>query len=63
MSSRSTTPTPRSGGWTVTGNLTPLCRRHHSLKTRRQWHHRMLRDGIVHVRDSHGTDHFTAPGE
>ncbi|WP_328812890.1 HNH endonuclease signature motif containing protein [Rhodococcus sp. NBC_00297] len=54
---------PRSGGWTVTGNLTPLCRRHHGLKTRRQWHHRMLRDGIVHVRDSHGTDYFTAPGE
>ncbi|MBY6705285.1 hypothetical protein HQ308_00545 [Rhodococcus sp. BP-241] len=54
---------PRRGGWTVTGNLTPLCRRHHGLKTRRQWHHRMVRDGIVHVRDSHGTDYFTAPGE
>ncbi|MBY6541283.1 DUF222 domain-containing protein [Rhodococcus sp. BP-349] len=54
---------PRRGGWTVTGNLAPLCRRHHGLKTRRQWHHRMLRDGIVHVRDSHGTDYFTAPGE
>ncbi|WP_328813252.1 HNH endonuclease signature motif containing protein [Rhodococcus sp. NBC_00297] len=54
---------PERGGWTVTGNLTPLCRRHHGLKTRRQWHHRMLRDGIVHVRDSHGTDYFTAPGE
>ncbi|WP_285184803.1 HNH endonuclease signature motif containing protein [Rhodococcus sp. MEB041] len=54
---------PERGGWTVTGNLAPLCRRHHGLKTRRQWHHRMLRDGIVHVRDSHGTDYFTAPGE
>ncbi|MBY6675412.1 DUF222 domain-containing protein [Rhodococcus sp. BP-332] len=54
---------PRRGGWTVIGNLAPLCRRHHGLKTRRQWHHRMLRDGIVHVRDSHGTDYFTAPGE
>ncbi|WP_285187995.1 HNH endonuclease signature motif containing protein [Rhodococcus sp. MEB041] len=54
---------PERGGWTVTGNLAPLCRRHHGLKTRRQWHHRMLRDGIVHVRDSHGTDYLTAPGE
>ncbi|MBM7414560.1 MULTISPECIES: HNH endonuclease signature motif containing protein [Nocardiaceae] len=54
---------PRRGGWTVTGNLEPLCRRHHGLKTRRQWHYRMLRDGIVHIRDSHGTDYLTAPGE
>ncbi|MBM7414924.1 MULTISPECIES: HNH endonuclease signature motif containing protein [Nocardiaceae] len=23
---------PERGGWTVTGNLTPLCRRHHGLK-------------------------------
>ncbi|WP_156148932.1 HNH endonuclease signature motif containing protein [Rhodococcus sp. MEB064] len=54
---------PRKGGWTVTGNLEPLCRRHHGLKTRRQWHYRMLRDGIVHIRDSHGNDYLTAPGE
>ncbi|KIQ15029.1 hypothetical protein RU01_16725 [Rhodococcus sp. MEB064] len=54
---------PQRGGWTVTGNLEPLCRRHHGLKTRRQWHYRMLRDGIVHIRDSHGNDYLTAPGE
>ncbi|MBY6538294.1 DUF222 domain-containing protein [Rhodococcus sp. BP-349] len=54
---------PTRGGWTVTGNLTPLCRRHHGLKTRRQWHHRMLRDGIVHIRDSRGNDYLTAPGD
>ncbi len=54
---------PWRGGWTVTGNLEPLCRRHHGLKTRRQWHYRMLRDGIVHIRDSHGNDYLTAPGE
>ncbi|KQU04417.1 hypothetical protein ASG56_13790 [Rhodococcus sp. Leaf7] len=54
---------PQKGGWTVTGNLEPLCRRHHGLKTRRQWRYRMLRDGVVHIRDSHGNDYLTAPGE
>ncbi|MBY6685825.1 DUF222 domain-containing protein [Rhodococcus sp. BP-149] len=54
---------PRRGGWTVAANLQPLCRRHHGLKTRGQWHYRKLRNGIVHIRDSHGNDYLTAPGE
>ncbi|MGB3771147.1 MAG: hypothetical protein WBA00_08380 [Rhodococcus sp. (in: high G+C Gram-positive bacteria)] len=55
---------PTTGGWTVLGNLQPLCRRHHGLKTRKQWHYRMLTDGgIVHTRDPHGRDYLTGPGE
>ncbi|MGB3772944.1 MAG: HNH endonuclease signature motif containing protein [Rhodococcus sp. (in: high G+C Gram-positive bacteria)] len=53
---------PEYGGWTVLGNLQPLCRRHHGLKTRKQWHYRMLTDGIVHIRDPHGRDYLTGPG-
>ncbi|WP_328813035.1 HNH endonuclease signature motif containing protein [Rhodococcus sp. NBC_00297] len=54
---------PRRAGWTVAANLQPLCRRHHGLKTRGQWHYRKLRNGIVHIRDSQGNDYLTAPGE
>ncbi|MGB6183429.1 MAG: HNH endonuclease signature motif containing protein, partial [Rhodococcus sp. (in: high G+C Gram-positive bacteria)] len=54
---------PTTGGWTVLGNLQPLCRRHHGLKTRKQWHYRMLESGIVHIRDPHGRDYLTGPGE
>ncbi|MBY6675780.1 DUF222 domain-containing protein [Rhodococcus sp. BP-332] len=54
---------PRRGGWTVAANLQPLCRRHHGLKTRGQWHYRKLHNGIVHIRDSQGNDYLTAPGE
>ncbi|MGB3770093.1 MAG: HNH endonuclease signature motif containing protein, partial [Rhodococcus sp. (in: high G+C Gram-positive bacteria)] len=54
---------PTTGGWTVLGNLQPLCRRHHGLKTRKQWRYRMLTDGIVHIRDPHGRDYLTGPGE
>jgi hypothetical protein len=54
---------PRRAGWTVAANLQPLCRRHHGLKTRGQWHYRKLHNGIVHIRDSQGNDYLTAPGE
>ncbi|MBY6679893.1 DUF222 domain-containing protein [Rhodococcus sp. BP-316] len=54
---------PRRAGWTVAANLQPLCRRHHGLKTRGQWHYRKLRNGIVQIRDSQGNDYLTAPGE
>ncbi|MGB7363933.1 MAG: HNH endonuclease signature motif containing protein, partial [Rhodococcus sp. (in: high G+C Gram-positive bacteria)] len=53
---------PTTGGWTVLGNLQPLCRRHHGLKTRKQWRYRMLTGGIVHIRDPHGRDYVTGPG-
>ncbi|MGB6183284.1 MAG: HNH endonuclease signature motif containing protein, partial [Rhodococcus sp. (in: high G+C Gram-positive bacteria)] len=53
---------PTTGGWTVLGNLQPLCRRHHGLKTRKQWRYRMLKDGIVHIRDPHGRNYLTGPG-
>jgi hypothetical protein len=50
---------PQKGGWTVTGNLEPLCRRHHGLKTRRQWHYRKLqrnyRPGARHYLQCHRT--------
>jgi hypothetical protein len=59
-----TTPAQRSdldhttphddGGPTTRGNLIPLCRRHHRLKTHTRWRYQRLDDGIVEWTDPHG---------
>jgi hypothetical protein len=42
------------GGPTTRGNLIPLCRRHHRLKTHTRWRYQRLDDGIVEWTDPHG---------
>ncbi|MCX5044399.1 HNH endonuclease [Aldersonia sp. NBC_00410] len=52
---------PARGGWTIAGNLQPLCKRHHQLKTRRWWSCTNLGGGAVLWRSHSGLARITAP--
>ncbi|MET3960686.1 5-methylcytosine-specific restriction endonuclease McrA [Marmoricola sp. OAE513] len=56
------------GGTTSTGNLAPLCRRHHRYKTHGRWSYTMVEPGVylwrsplgrTYLRDRHGTEDLT----
>lgn len=62
----------RDGGATCTGNLAPLCRRHHRAKTHGGWHHQAIGPtgfvwtspmGAMYHRDHIGTTRITPAGE
>ncbi|CUR54848.1 putative HNH endonuclease [metagenome] len=42
------------GGTTCDGNLAPLCRRHHRMKTHRRWRYTALQPGVYHWTSPHG---------
>ena len=50
-----------SGGRTDRDNLTPLCRRHHRLKTHTRWRYRRRPDGSVEWTSPHGRSWHDPP--
>ncbi|WP_024804313.1 hypothetical protein [Nocardia sp. BMG51109] len=50
---------PARGGWTIPGNLHPLCKRHHDLKSHRYWNCTALPGGAQHWRHHTGIERIT----
>ncbi|MFI5622611.1 HNH endonuclease signature motif containing protein [Nocardioides sp. NPDC051685] len=49
------------GGPTSSQNLTPLCRRHHRMKTHHGWRYHRLRAGVYRWRSPHGYQYIVTP--
>ncbi|NGN94026.1 hypothetical protein G5C66_14900 [Nocardioides sp. KC13] len=49
------------GGRTTSQNLTPLCRRHHRMKTHHGWRYRRIRAGTYRWRSPHGYEYLVTP--
>ncbi|MCX5045366.1 HNH endonuclease [Aldersonia sp. NBC_00410] len=50
---------PLRGGWTVSGNLAPLCKQHHDMKTQKLWACTGLGGGAVYWRSNAGIARIT----
>ena len=48
-------------GQTHPGNLAPLCRRHHRVKTAKLWHYQRHPDGTYTWTSPHGQQHLRTP--
>jgi hypothetical protein len=51
-----------AGGRTSSHNLTPLCRRHHRMKTHHGWRYHRIRTGTYRWRSPHGYEYLVSPG-
>jgi hypothetical protein len=50
-----------AGGRTSSHNLTPLCRRHHRMKTHHGWRYHRIRAGTYRWRSPHGYEYLVSP--